>query len=473
MTRPITIALIGGGGSRVPVLYEGLRARANRLGRVTLRLFDVDPAALGRVTKVLRGMDESAEQARAMASTTVRASEPVGGDPPDVVVTTELAEALDGADFVLTAIRVGGFEGRRLDEAIPLSHGVLGQETVGPGGFALAVRNVPALRRVADAMRSHCPDAWMINLTNPAGLVTQALVPLLGNRVIGVCDSPLSLGQQIAGVLAVDPATLHLDYGGLNHLGWLSGVWLDGTDVLPELLASDGAQAIEEVKLFGAEAVRRLGAVPNEYVYFYEQTPKAIANITRTDGSRGAFLLGQQRALASMITAAASPREALAAYLAGLKARQDTYMAVEAHVDRQPATDVLASVGSYHEMALSVVEAVTADRGDVLIVNTPNRGALPFLADADVVEVPAVVRAAGVFPLAARVPPSKHGLVEQVKAFERATLDALENASVDAAAKALAAHPVVPSEEVAARIVREYQHRMPAFATAFGGGSPC
>lgn len=454
MTTSITIALIGGGGSRVPVLYEGLRARASRLGHVTLRLFDTDAAALARVTKVLRGMDQTTEQ------------------QTDVTATTELAQALEGADFVLTAIRVGGFEGRRLDEAIPLSHGVLGQETVGPGGFAMAVRNIPALRRVAAAMRAHCPDAWMINLTNPAGLVTQALVPLLGNRVIGVCDSPLSLGQQIAALLAVDPATLHLDYGGLNHLGWLSGVWLDGADVLPEVLASDDVQAIEEVRLFGAAAVRELGAVPNEYVYFYEHTPEAIANITKGDVSRGAFLLDQQRTLASAVDAAASPREALAAYLASLKARQDTYMAVEAHVDRQPATDVLASAGSYHEMALSVVEAVVTDRSEVLIVNAPNRGALPFLAGDDVVEVPAIVRAAGVFPLAARVPASKHALVEQVKAFERATLHALDRGSVEAAGEALAAHPVVPSDEVAMQIVHEYQHRIPAVAAAFGGGPP-
>jgi 6-phospho-beta-glucosidase len=397
----------------------------------------------------------------------------VGGDLTHVIATTDLAEALDGADFVLTAIRVGGFESRRLDEAIPLAHGVLGQETVGPGGFAMAARNVPALQQVAGAMHTHCPGAWMINLTNPAGLVTQALVPLLGTRVIGVCDSPLSLGQQIAGVLAVDPATLHLDYGGLNHLGWLSGVWLDGTDVLPQILASDDVQAIEEVRLFGAAAVRELGAVPNEYVYFYEHTPEAIANISQGDGSRGAFLLDQQRALASAIAAASGPREALAAYLASLKARQDTYMAVEAHVDRQPATDVLASAGSYHEMALSVIEAVVTDRSDVLIVNTPNRGALSFLADDDVVEVPAVVRAAGVFPLATRVPPSKRPLVEQVKAFERATLHALGLGSVDAAASALATHPVVPSGDAATRIVHEYQRRIPAVAAAFRGDRPC
>jgi 6-phospho-beta-glucosidase len=439
----------------VPVLYEGLRARADRLGPVTLRLHDVDAAALARVTKVLRGMDES------------------GGPAIDITATTDLAEALDGADFVLTAIRAGGFEGRHLDEAIPLAHGVLGQETVGPGGFALAARNVPALQQVAVAMRTHCPDAWMINLTNPAGLVTQALVPLLGTKVIGVCDSPLSLARQVAAVLGVDSARLHLQYGGLNHLGWLSAVWLDGSDVLPEVLASDEAETIEEVDLFGIDAIRDLGALPNEYVYFYEQTPRAIANIAQGDASRGAFLLSQHRALAAAIDAAPGPREALAAYLNSLKARQETYMAVETHVDRRPSTDALASAGGYHEMALSVVEAVVADRSDVLIVNTPNRGALPFLADDDVVEVPAVVRAAGVFPLATRVPESRRGLVEEVKAFERAALHALDRGSAEAAGTALAEHPVVPSDEAAARILRDYRMQIPDVGAALGGEPPC
>jgi 6-phospho-beta-glucosidase len=451
----ITLTLVGGGGSRVPVLYEGLRARADRFGPVTLRLHDVDAAALARVTKVLRGMDET------------------GGSAIDVTSTTDLAEALDGADFVLTAIRAGGFESRRLDEAIPLAHGVLGQETVGPGGFALAARNVPALQRVAVAMRTHCPDAWMVNLTNPAGLVTQALVPLLGTKVIGVCDSPLSLARQVAAVLGVDAARLHPEYGGLNHLGWLSAVWLDGADVLPEVLASDEAETIEEVRIFGIDEIRNLGAVPNEYVYFYEQTPQAIANIAHGDASRGAFLLNQHRALAAAIDAAPGPREALAAYLESLKARQETYMAVEANVDRQPTTDVLASAGGYHQMALSVVDAVVGDRSDVLIVNTLNRGALSFLADDDVVEVPAVVRAAGVFPLATRVPQSKRALVEEVKAFERAAVGALDRGSVDAAGTALAVHPVVPSDEAAARILRDYRKHIPDVGAALGSEPPC
>lgn len=463
----ITITLVGGGGSRVPVIYDGLRRRTPRLGAVTLRLHDVDAAALARVTTVLRGMDEAAAGGRAHGGGRNGTAGPV-----EVTATTDLAEALDGADFVLTAIRAGGFAGRHLDETVPVAHGVLGQETVGPGGFALAARHVPALRRVAEAMREHCPDAWMINLTNPAGLVTQALVPLLGARVVGVCDSPLSLGRGVARVLGVPPGALHLEYGGLNHLGWLSGAWLDGVDVLPEVLATRDVDRIEEVGLFGADEVRRLGAVPNEYVYFYERTASALANIAQGTGSRGAFLLDQDRRLAAAIAAAGGPREALAAYLDSLKVRQETYLALEARVDRPPATDVLASAGGYHEMALSVVEAIAVDRGAVLIVNTTNRGALPFLDGDDVVEVPSVVRAAGVFPLAARVPDSRQPLVEQVKAFERATVHALDHGSVAAAVAALAAHPLVPSAEVAARILDEYRHRSPAVAAALGGG-PC
>jgi 6-phospho-beta-glucosidase len=451
----IVLALMGGGGSRVPVFYDGLRDRADRLGPVTLRLYDIDAAALARTTKVLQGMDAD------------------GTSMVPVTATTDLSEALDGADFVVTAIRVGGFAARRLDEAIPLAYGVLGQETVGPGGFSLAARNVPVLRHFADAMRTHCPDAWMINLSNPAGLVTQALVGLLGTRVVGVCDSPLALTRQVAAMReGRDPRAVHAEYGGLNHLGWLSAAWVDGEDVLPRVLAHPWATAIEEVGLFGVEEVRRLGAIPNEYVYFYEHTATAVANITGAE-SRGAFLAEQQRSAVAAVEAATTPRGALDAYLQSLTVRQETYLAVEADTGRVAVGDVLESAGGYQQVALSVVEAVARDRGDVLIVNTPNRGALPFLADDDVVEVPAVVRAAGVFPLASRVPAPKRGLVTQVKAFEHATLDALDRRSFAAAADALALHPVVPSADVAARILRDYCEHIPAVGAALDGVPAC
>lgn len=439
------IALIGGGGSRTPVLYRGLVDRAGRLGVTRLSLHDVDAAALRRVTAVLGGMDAE-----------------LGGGVA-VTATTDLDEALDGADFVLSAVRSGGFDGRALDEQIALRHGIVGQETVGPGGFALALRNIPALSAVARRMRERCPEAWLVNLTNPAGIVTQALVPLLDGRVVGVCDSPIALGRGVAAALEVPYSRLHLRYGGLNHLGWLTEAWLDGRDVLPDLLASPESERIEEVRLLGDD-VRRDGAIPNEYLWFYEQPERARTNIERSGQPRGAFLRDEQRRLAEGLDASAGPGEALAVYRRSLQTRNDTYMTVEAHLDRDESADAFDSAGGYHEMALSVIEAIACDQPTVLVVNTPNRGALPFLADDDVVEVPAVVRAAGVFPLAADVPSSRRALVEQVKRYERDTIAAIAAGSRAGAVTALASHPLVASRETAAAIVGDYAAAMPQVA---------
>jgi 6-phospho-beta-glucosidase len=444
------VALIGGGGSRTPVLYRGLSERRGRLPVSELVLHDTDALALGRVVKVLEGLDAEGD----------------GGVP--FRTTTVLEDALEGASFVLTAIRAGGFEGRVLDETIPLQQGAIGQETVGAGGFALAVRNVPAVRAVGEAVLRSCPAAWLVNLTNPAGMVTEALLPLLGDRVVGVCDSPLAIGRRVAGTLGVDVSSLHLEYGGLNHLGWLSAAWLDGRDVLPALLADPAADAIEEVQLFGREALRPDGCIPNEYLYFYERTAEVLANVGDGSDLRGAYLLEEQRQLAARIDEAGTPAEALHAYRRSLGARNDSYMAVEAGVERGNGSDAFAAAGGYHDMALSVLEAIAADEPAVHIVNTRNRGALPFLAEDDVVEVPAVVRAAGVFPLAARVPESRQALVERVKRYERATLAAIEAGSLPGARAALALHPLVP-EHAVDRILAGYVERIPAFAAQLAG----
>lgn len=450
------IALVGGGGSRTPVLYRGLVERAAALGVERLALHDVDRGRLRRVQRVLEGMDEE---------TTLVGR---GGGCVPVSVHTDLGEALDGADFVLSAVRAGGFGARALDETIALRHGVVGQETVGPGGFALALRNVGALTAVAQVMREVCPAAWLVNLSNPAGIVTQALVELLDGRAVGVCDSPIALGRGVAAALEVPLERLHLAYGGLNHLGWLTGAWLDGGDALPALLASPEAKRVEEVRLFDVETLRRESAIPNEYVYFYEHADRAVANIARAGGPRGAFLRGEQQRVAADLDAATTPSAALEVYRRSLQTRNDTYMTVEAELDRDERPDAFASAGGYHEMALSVIEAIALDRPTVLVVNTPNRGALGFLEDSDVVEVPAVVRAAGVFPLSSRVPVARTGLVEQVKAYERATLAAIERRSLSAAAAALAQHPLVPARDVAQAILADYVDNIPEVAATFG-----
>ena len=433
------IALIGGGGSRTPVVYRGLIDRAKRLGDVTLVLHDVDARALARVERIIAGIDDE-----------------LGGGLP-VVTTTDLDMAVEGADFVLTAIREGGFASRCVDEAVPLAHGVLGQETVGPGGFALAVRNIPALQRIAGTIRDRAPQAWMINMSNPAGMATQALAPLLDGRVVGVCDSPRALTREIATTAGLDIDRLHIEYAGLNHLGWVNAAWYDGRDVLPALLDDTTLEQIEEARLLGLDVVRAQRALPNEYVYFYEHTETAVRNVLAQDEHRGAFLQRQSADLAAQLDAAETPAEVLRRYRAALAERNDTYMSVEAQLERDNAgVDVFTAVGGYHEMALSVAEAIWTDEPQVLIVNTANRGTLAHLEDDDAVEVPAVVRAAGVFPLASRLSLAQQDLVSGVKEYERLVLDAIGSASRQAALTALSAHPLLPDTQTAERILSDY-----------------
>ncbi|MFC7108390.1 hypothetical protein ACFQQB_53060 [Nonomuraea rubra] len=209
-------------------------------------------------------------------------------DPPAVSTTTDLDTALRGADFVFSAIRVGGLAGRTADERVALELGLVGQETTGAGGVAYGLRTVPVAVRVAERVATLAPDAWVINFTNPAGMVTEAMRRVLGDRVIGICDSPLGLVRRAAAALGLDPARVSPGYVGLNHLGWLRGLTFEGRDVLPRLLADDDLLGrVEEARLFGPDWVRALGAMPNEYLYYYYFTREAVAaGSGRTRGSR-------------------------------------------------------------------------------------------------------------------------------------------------------------------------------------------
>src|SRR3954465_3537862 len=215
------IAILGGGGFRVPLVFGALLARAGRLGLEHVSLYDVDAARLAQITPVLQGLEQERGARLAFAA------------------TTRLDDALDGADFVFCAIRVGKLEGRVVDERVPLDEGVVGQETTGPGGLCFALRTVPVMVELARRVAERAPQAWFVNFTNPAGLVTEAIRAELGDRALGICDSPAGLCRRVAPALDRDPNDLWFDYFGLNHLGWLRSVH-DGTrDLLPGLLRDD------------------------------------------------------------------------------------------------------------------------------------------------------------------------------------------------------------------------------------------
>ena len=313
--------------------------------------------------------------------------------------TTDLQEAVEGADFVLCAIRVGLLEGRVIDESVPLSQGVLGQETTGPGGICFALRTIPAMTRIAEAVAEHAPDAWFINFTNPAGMVTEAVQRVLGDRAIGICDSPAGLCRRVAAALGREPDELWFDYFGLNHLGWLKGVRDGERDLLPDLLDDDERlRGFEEGRLFGGEWLRSLGMVPNEYLYYFYYAAETVDAVRHSERSRGAYLLAQQREFYAQD--GQSSEQALARWRATRHDRERTYMAEARLAAGDDADHEIAGNSGYESEAMAVMEAIALNTRATLILNTANRSSLPFLDERAVVEVPNTVGKAGPVPIA-------------------------------------------------------------------------
>lgn len=435
------LTLVGGGGFRVPLIYQALLGEdAPRVSEVVL--YDIDRSRMQAISHVL------AQMAAGHAS------------PPSVRSTTDLDESLHGADFVFSAIRVGGLEGRTRDEHIPLAANVLGQETVGAGGVLYGLRTIPVAMDIARRVAGLAPEAWLINFTNPAGMVTEALSTVLGDRVIGICDSPAGLCQRAARALGTDPDRGWFDYVGLNHLGWLRGLCVDGRDRLPDLLADQAALAsFEEGELFGPEWLRALGAIPNEYLHYYYFPREAVRAIQRKPATRGDYLLAQQAQFYSAATA--DPGTALDKWHETRRSREATYMAENREVadagPREPAQG-----HGYESVALAVMRAIADNRQARLILNVRNRSAIPGLPADAVVEVPCLVAANGAHPFAAgAVDQDKLALMTAVKSAERDTVEAALTGSRQAALRALANHPLVDSVAVAREILEEYLKHAP------------
>jgi len=440
------LVVLGGGGFRVPLVHGALlRDRATR--RVTeVVLHDTDTARLAVMAHVLDAAG---------------AGHP---DAPAVSLTTDLDRALAGADFVFSAIRVGGLEGRTVDERLPLGLGLLGQETTGAGGVGYGLRSVPAALHIARRVQELAPEAWVINFTNPAGLVTQAMQTVLGARVVGICDSPLGLARRAAGALGRDLSNCEIDYAGLNHLGWLSGLREGGRNVLPELIADTTALAsIEEGHLFGTDWLQSLGVLPNEYLYYYYFTRDAITQITSSARTRGEFLLAQQASFYSQ--ADIPPENAFERWDAVRRERNATYMQeTRGSADGGSAERAQADVegGGYEGVALALMAAIARDEPARLILNVTNGGALPGLPDDAVVEVPCRVDGSGPTPLP--VSPligSALGLAQQVKAVDELVIRAVTAGSRSLATQAIAQHPLVDSVTVAREVLAGYERALP------------
>ena len=500
------LTILGGGGFRVPLVHEAVATAATGLTVDEIALHDVDPERLATISAVIEEQGARlAAEGRAVAL-------------PRLVATTDLREAVTGADFVFSAVRVGGAEARTIDERVALGLGLLGQETIGPGGLAYALRTIPVALEIARTIAELAPSAWTINFTNPAGIVTEAMRSVLGDRVVGICDTPIGLVRRVGRLLGADLVAgergAEVDYVGLNHLGWLRSVRLEGTERLPGLLADDAAlEEIEEARLIGKDWVRADGALPNEYLFYYLHTADAIERITGAATTRGEFLAKQQgdfylaaaeadgrgpEARASGHAGAAGsagrPDGAGGAGGAGdpepcctspldlwretLHEREATYMA-ESRDEERREEDVAG--GGYQEVAMRLMTALATGRPERMILDVGNIAAgredapaseriVPELPADCVLEVLCEVDGDGVHPLPiAPVELGRLGMMSTLRAAERKILEAATTGSREAAWQGFSTHPLVSSPELGRSLLEGYEAGHPQIAALFDG----
>jgi 6-phospho-beta-glucosidase len=450
------VTLIGGGGVRAPLVIFGVNESSTHLGVDEMVLYDLD-----------------AERAHVMCALG-RALIAREGGTLKLRVAERLEDAIDGASFVLTAIRVGGIHARAVDERISIDNGYPGQETTGPGGVAMGLRTAAVAIEYARLIEQHSPTAWMINFTNPAGLITQAVSHHSNVSVIGICDTPTELFHRIALALGVQPDEVHCDYIGLNHLGWVTKVLLRGVDVTDRLLADEEAlSSIYQAKLFDFQLLRSLRLIPTEYLFFYYSRRRALAN-QRTAGTTRGEEIGKMneelfRQLAVCV-AARMPEKALTLYTEYLNQRSGSYMQLEASAGTAFDTslalkeDPFRVATGYHRIALDVMNALCSDEPRRVVINVRNHGAIRDVDYEDVVEVPCAISKHVITPeICGSLPEDVRGLVLAVKAYERAAIQAAVTGSADYARKAMLLYPAIGEWEPSVDLLKDFLSDSPGF----------
>ena len=393
------LTVIGAGSTYTPELVSHM----TRLPVDELALHDVD--------------SERLEVVGGLAQRMLARQDYEGG----LVLTGDLDRALDGAAFVLLQIRVGGQQARLHDETVPLRCGCIGQETTGAGGFAKAMRTVPVVLDLAERTAARAaPGAWIVDFTNPVGIVTRALLDA-GHRAVGLCNVAIGFQRAIAGMLGVEPGRVFVDQVGLNHLTWIRAVQLDGRDILGDLLAEHGDELAEHIEL-PRSVLDDLGAIPSYYLHYFYAHDRELA--------------AQQTGVPRAQTVAEIERELLRMYR-------------DPSLTEKPSLLDQRGGAYYSEAAVGLVASLASDDGGVHVVDTRNGATLAGLAADDVVEVPARVGSGGPTPLPQPpLAPELLGLVQHVTAYERLTVEAATTRDPVVARRALLAHPLIGQVEM-------------------------
>jgi 6-phospho-beta-glucosidase len=407
------LTIIGGGSIFTPLLLDGLPRFADELPIDEVALLDIDLGAAQRAATFAR-----------------RSLSGHGARLPEILPTVDPREAIESSDFIVITIRVGGLQARIQDEKVPLRHGILGDETTGPGGFSNALRTIPVVVDYARQIERWAPQAWVIPFTNPEGLLTEAMTRHSSVRAIGLCTAPYGLRLAGAAYLGVEPARVRVDWIGVTHTSWVRGIAVDGVEVLPDLVGRLLSQSSAS-PLYPAGIVRALTAYPAHLFYgllgreaphFYYHA-RRIAELQRSQGlTRGETLLSRQAEILHRLETPDFTIEELR----GLRGH--------------PILE---------EPILSLLSALHNDRDEIHVVDVPHGGAVQTFAAEAVIELPARIGAQGAQPLpVGPLPAEVRGLMHMIKAYEELTIEAAVSGSYAAALRALLAHPLVMAYDV-------------------------
>ncbi len=444
------LTVIGGGGVRTPRIIPALVRRAARLDLQELWLMDIDGAKLELMGGLCQAMARQFDA------------------PFKVILSTDARQSIHGADHIITTIRPGFEQGRATDERIAFKHGILGQETTGAGGFAMAMRSLPAILDYCRLAEALAPGAWVYNFTNPAGLVAQGLYDAGLKRVVGICDSANGAQNAASRYLHIPLSRVRHTVFGLNHLSWTSSVRVDpgpdgegGEEVLPGLLADPVFIQATHLSMFDPDLITSLGMFLNEYLHYFYHRDEALAALLAKPETRGEEVIRLTRELLDrlkVVDARNNPDEGLAVYHEVMGRRSATYMAHARHGQlRQKVPPVEGDEEGYAGVALGCIEAIATGVPHFTGLNVPNNGAIAGMRDDDVVEVSCTIGKDGPQPIRiGDVPEAQFLLMRDVKRYERLASQAILQRSRGLAAEALMAHPLIGSYPLAKTLVAEF-----------------
>lgn len=423
--KEINVTVIGSGSTYCPELVDGFLQRQNSLKLKRLVLMDIDERKRSIVGSLCVRMIKNA------------------GVDCEVVMTDDLDKALEGADFVVTQIRVGKLHCRYLDEQIPIKYGLIGQETTGIGGFFKALRTIPVIGHICERIEAICPDAWLINFTNPSGIITDFVLNNTNVKCMGLCNVPIDMIDDVKEAVGEDA---EITYLGLNHLSWITSVMKDGEEKLYDLFDEGYAPKVManiQDDGFDVECLKAVGGIPSSYLQYYYCRDAKIEHLKNDEKCRAQVCMEIEEQLLEMY-------------------KDEKIVTKPALLDKRGGH-------KYSLAACSLIDSIANDKKDVHVVNILNNGTLPFMDDDDVVEIAAVIGADGAKPVPVRKTWNRHmeGLMKVVKEYEKYTVEAAMNGDDSAAMNALMIHPLVGDYKRAHRCYYEMKQAHMDFLPQF------